>query len=273
MGGKISGRTKKALAGKIRAAEKIAFFLDYDGTLAPIRKKPDLAKITRSSKSLLKKLSRKKWAEIFILSGRRLRDVKAMVGVKSLFYIGNHGMEMNGPGLDFIHPKAKVFRPLIKKCRKEMQKAISACMGNPKGVILENKHFTLSLHYRTADTKKIPLIKKVFWDTIRGLRGKGKINITRGKKVLEVRPRIKWDKGESVKWILKSPLFPKTKTKKILPLCIGDDMTDEDAFRALGKQGASILVSRKKRKTAARYRLSSPGEVTKFLNWILSVKQ
>jgi len=86
--------------------------------------------------------------------------------------------------------------------------------------------------------------------------------IQKGKKVFEIRPDIKWDKGEIVKWVLK-----RKSSKKYLPICIGDDTTDEDAFRAIGKKGITILVSRKPKKTYAQYRLNSPKEVLSFLKW------
>ncbi|MGB2705872.1 MAG: trehalose-phosphatase, partial [Candidatus Omnitrophota bacterium] len=119
---------------------------------------------------------------------------------------------------------------------------------------------TLSVHYRLVRPGRVAALRKIFNGTVRDLRKKRSIKITEGKKVLEVRPNIKWNKGKIVKRILK-----RFSSKDTLAVCIGDDKTDEDAFRALGKRGVNILVSRKRRKTFAQYRLKSPKEVIKLL--------
>ncbi|MBL7156981.1 MAG: trehalose-phosphatase [Candidatus Omnitrophica bacterium] len=262
MGGKISGRIKKDLAKRIKGAKKIIFLLDYDGTLTPICKRPSLAKMQKSTKSLLSKIAKKSWSKIFIVSGRILKDVKSLIGLRLLYYVGNHGIELEGPGVYYMCGGAKTLKPLIQKCCRILERTLDL-----KGVFIENKLYTMSLHYRLLDPVKIPAMKKVFQDAIRDLRKTKKIRITEGKKVLEVRPRIKCDKGTIVRRILK-----REKTKNILPICIGDDITDEDAFKALGKKGISIFVSNKKRKTSAEYRLNSSREVIKFLRWVLLIR-
>ena len=260
MGGKISGRIKKAIKGRLKTAKGIIFFLDYDGTLTPIKPKPHQAKISKSTKTLLKKLAKKTNGKVFILSGRGLADVKKMLGVPGLCYIGNHGIEVKGPGISYIHPPAKALEPILQKCYRVIKKNVKA-----KGIALENKKYTLSLHYRGAQKKEKPGIKKAFWKAIEGLLKTGKIKVTSGKEVLEVRPNIKWDKGKILRRILKNK-----NTKFLLPICIGDDITDEDAFGALGKKGISILVSKKKRNTQAQYRLASVKEVINLLKWCIN---
>lgn len=260
MGRKILRRAEK---DKIKSAKKIVFFLDYDGTLTPIRKTPGLAKISKSTKNILKKLSRKPWSKVFIISGRSLKDVRSLINLGSLYYIGNHGMELRGPGLSYINPSAKKFKSFIQKSCQILKKKVHL-----RGIILENKIYTLSVHYRLLRKSKVQGFKKSFFEIIKTLKKTNSIKITEGKKVLEVRPDINWDKGKSVSWVLK-----RIKPKNFLPVCIGDDRTDEDAFRALGKKGISILVSRIHRKTKAGYRLKSPKDTAKFLEFILKVKK
>ncbi len=259
MGRKISGRIKEDLKRKIKNAKKIIFFLDYDGTLTPIRKIPSLARIGKKSKNLLEELSKRPTFKVFIISGRSLKDVKNLIGVKSVYYIGNHGIELAGPGLKYVNKNAKKLRAVIRKSYNELTRCVKL-----KGVIVENKTYTLSVHYRLLRLSRVAAFIKKFSRITEDLKKNKKISITEGKKVFEVRPAVKWDKGEIVKWILK-------KNKKCLPICIGDDITDEDAFRALGKRGINILVSVRSRKTNARYRLRSPGEVAGFLEWILTL--
>jgi len=253
MGRKIPRRIKEDIRRKIKNAKKIIFFLDYDGTLTPIRKKPSLARISKGSKDLLKKLSKNPAYRIFIISGRSLEDVRKLIGVRSIYYVGNHGIELSGPGLKYVNKNARSLVAVIRKSYNALKRGVKF-----KGVLVENKTYTLSVHYRMLPASKVAAFIKKFGRVAKDLKKNKKIRITVGKKVFEVRPAVKWNKGEIVKWILK-------KNKKCLPICIGDDITDEDAFRAIGKKGISILVSRKRRKSFARYWLKSPKEVIKLL--------
>ena len=260
MGGKILRRAEKDISGKINRAKKIIFFLDYDGTLVPIQKKPSLARLDKNTRELLKRLSKKSWAKVFIISGRSLKDIKNLVGLKALYYIGNHGIELEGPGIRYINPKARRLRRAIQKSYIALKKNLRV-----KGALIENKTYTLSLHYRLVSPARIPGLVKIFNETVKNIKKSKKVKITEGKKVFEIRPDAKWDKGAMTCWILK-----KKSLKKYLPICIGDDKTDEDAFRILRNRGITILVSRKKKKTAAQYRLKSPKEVVRFLTVIAS---
>ncbi len=259
MGSKIPGRIKKALEEKIKKSEKIIFFLDYDGTITPIRKKPQFARIGKRARGVLKELSEKKWAEIFILTGRSIRDVRKLAGLRTINCIGNHGIEIEGKNISYKYAPALKMVPVINKIHAILKRKI-----RQKGTVLENKTYTLSLHYRASDKKDIPSIKKSFMHVTAPFIERGYIKVTKGKKVLEVRPDINWNKGLGLLWVLS-----KKTGKKYLPICIGDDITDEDAFSALGKKGITIFVSNSKRKTKARYRLKDPGEVLSFLKWIM----
>jgi len=260
MGGKILGRAEKALIKKrIKKARRIVFFLDYDGTLTPIRKKPHYAKAKKTTKKLLKNLAKKPKSKVYILSGRELSNIKRLLGVSNIYYIGNHGIEAKGPGgFRYVYGPARRVSSIIQKCHSILKKRIRF-----KGTALENKKYTLSLHYRGAKRKDVPLIKKSFFKIVESFTKCGKLKITKGKEVLEVRPNINWNKGSILLWVMKD--FPKS----TLPFCIGDDKTDEDAFKALGGKGISILVCEKNRRTKALYRLRTSKEVIDFLSWIL----
>jgi len=263
MGGKVLRGTEKDITARIRRAKKILFFLDYDGTLVPIRKKPSLARLARKKKLFLKKLASRTRIKVFIISGRSLENVKRLVGIKRIACIGNHGIELEGPGVSYVNKKAKAIKPLVRKIYRELKKVFRG--KKYKGVLLEDKGYTLSFHYRMARRQKIPLIKKLFKDTIAPYLAGRRIRITEGKKIFEVRPNIDWHKGKILNWALK-----RFGPKGSLVICIGDDRTDEDAFRALGGKGVSILVSKKKKKTSAQYRLRSPEEVMKFLKGVIA---
>lgn len=230
-------------------------FLDYDGTLTPIVKKPHLAKMSRSRKDFLRRLARLPWVRLAVISGRQLSDLKQRLKIKGLYYAGNHGFEMSGPGLHLIHPKAKAAKPLLKQIKKALQRDL----GRIKGALIEDKGLTLSVHYRLVRASEVNNLEKAFHRLLRPYIRTGKVKVTRGKKVLEIRPNIDWHKGKAVKWFIDKLC----RRKYCLPVYIGDDTTDEDAFKAIGRNGITIRVGRAR--TAAQYRIDSIDQVYGFL--------
>jgi alpha,alpha-trehalase len=91
---------------------------------------------------------------------------------------------------------------------------------------------------------------------------------TYGKKIFELRPRIDWDKGNAVLWLLEALGLT---GERVLPLYLGDDATDEDAFVALRDHGLGILVADAVCLTAARYLLRDPGDVLQFLKKLIAL--
>ena len=136
-----------------------------------------------------------------------------------------------------------------------------------KGIIIENKFYTLSVHYRLVEKRVVEKLKKKFYNIAAPYQKENKILVTHGKKVLEVRPNIIWNKGSMVRWILS-----RLHLKDALIVYIGDDKTDEDAFKALKKKALTVLVSKKNKHTLAKYRLNSPEEVIVILKKIIRIK-
>lgn len=240
---------------------KLLFCLDYDGTLTPIVDKPSLAKLSKAQKEILRKLARSRGVIIAIISGRRLADVKHLVGLANIYYAGNHGLEIIGPELKKIHPKARQAIPALQKILNKLQRELTGI----KGVLWEDKKFSLSLHYRLAKPRDWPRLKEALKQTVKPFLNK--VCITHGKMVLEVRPKVKWDKGLAVLWLLKKL----SRGRQITPIYIGDDQTDEDAFRALKSKGITVKVGRTA-KTLAQYRVKDVSEVYKFIQSMLQLK-
>lgn len=229
--------------------------LDYDGTIVPIAKRPELALLPQDTKKLLKSLSNR--FKVVIISGRSLSSVKGLVGLRGVYYVGNHGFEINGPNVNVVKQEAKRTRPVISDiCRKLREK-----IGKIEGVVLEDKKLTASVHYRLVTGEKLGNFKKIFEGMIKPYVKLGKIRVTEGKKVFEIRPNIEWDKGKAALWII-NMVDPK---KELTPVYIGDDQTDEDAFFALKDRGITILVSEEPKKSHAKFFLRNVGEVKIFL--------
>ena len=262
MGNKIYFRITEDLKGSLKKAKLIFFFLDYDGTLLPIRKKPRLAKISRNTRQLLKTLAKRKWTKVFIVTGRTLKNIKYLIGLKSISYIGNHGFELEDRHLTFFNKKAEGSKGAIRAIYRNLRKSLHI-----KGAILENKFYTLSVHYRLVNKKYVETVKDTVYNIAASYIKRKIILITEGKKVLEIRPNLKWNKGSMVRWVMK-----KLRIRGGLPVYIGEDKTDEDAFRVLKKSGLTILVSKKSIPTEAKFRLKSSREVFAFLRYVINLK-
>jgi len=235
---------------------------DFDGTLAPIAPTPDLAAISARAKKALIKLAGSKNIFTGVLSGRALHDIKKAVGVKGLIYGGNHGLEIEGRGLKRTAPLSDAVLKALAKVRKDLKGSLSRY----KGAIVEDKMFSVSVHYRLVGKKDLPYVMKEIKRSAEPFLKRGLIRLAKGKKIVEIRPRLKWDKGSALKWIQKE-LSAKS-GRSLYTVYMGDDATDEDAFKSLGKKGLSIKVGAEG-KTAALKRLDNTEQAGRFLELIL----
>lgn len=255
--------------------KKIVIFLDYDGTLSPIVDDPDRAFMSADMLSAVKDVA--KHFPTAIISGRSRDKVYQLVGLTELYYAGSHGMDImlpirnelytNGslikstdqqgkevnlfqPAREFLPMIDEVFRTLVDKTKEV------------KGAKVENHKFCASVHYRNVDENSWPIVAQCVHDV---LKEYPRLRQTHGRKVLEVRPVIDWDKGKAVEFLLESLGF--RNSHDVLPLYIGDDRTDEDAFKVLrGRyEGYGILVSAIPKESNAIFSLTDTSEVKEFL--------
>lgn len=243
----------------------ILLLLDYDGTLTPIVESPKQALIPKDTKELLQKLSKSSCCALSIISGRRLTDIKNTVGLENIIYAGNHGLEIEGPKIKFESQVSPQLKLAIHNIAEELSKQLL----NIKGVLIEDKGLTLSVHYRLVDKKDTDLFEKIFLKVANPYIVSGKIKINPGKKVYEIRPPVQWDKGKIVLWLLARQQFA-LDANKVLPVYLGDDVTDEDAFKALKRKGLTIFVGEPK-DSAADYYLKNTEEVNRFLRLLLEL--
>jgi trehalose 6-phosphate phosphatase len=260
----LSAWPKVAL--QLRDARHILLLTDYDGTLTPIVERPELANLIESTRLTLEALARLRGFRVGVISGRALTDLKDKVGIRGIIYAGNHGMEIEGPGISFVNPLAQEFRPLLSI----VHYVLSRTVGRIKGVMVEDKGLSLSVHYRLVEEDKTEEVKDTFHRITGGAEVLGKIKITSGKKVYEVRPAVTWDKGKAVKLLMKRHGKGGRKSR-LLPIYIGDDLTDEDGFKVIENygNGLSVFVGEEGQHSAARYSLKSPTEVAAFLKLLL----
>ncbi|KAF3794065.1 putative trehalose-phosphate phosphatase 6 [Nymphaea thermarum] len=251
--------------------KQIVIFLDYDGTLSPIVDDPDRAFMSDAMRAAVRDAAR--YFPTAIVSGRCLDKVYSFVRLAELYYAGSHGMDIKGPlksprclrmngsmtlgkmsNQPVLFQPASEFLPMIDEVYESLVEK-TKCIPGAK---VENNKFCASVHFRCVDEKS--------WSTLAEevrsvLKGYPKLSLTQGRKVLEIRPTIKWDKGKALEFLLES--LGLANCSDVLPVYIGDDRTDEDAFKVLKErgQGFGILVSKLPKKTNASYSLQEPSEV------------
>ncbi|XP_062189677.1 probable trehalose-phosphate phosphatase 10 [Phragmites australis] len=265
--------------------KKIALFLDYDGTLSPIVDEPDNAIMSDQMREVVKNVALH--LPTAIISGRSCDKVFDFVKLTELYYAGSHGIDIMSPlgksgsvtghksctnysnkqdkevkmfqaASEFLPMIDEVFRLLVEKIR------------GIHGAKVENNKFCLSVHYRNVDEKDWPLVAEHTNDV---LKAYPRLQLSHGRKVLEIRPVIDWNKGKAVEFLLDS--LGLANCDNVLPIYIGDDRTDEDAFKVLreDKRGFGILVSSVPKESHALYSLVDPSEVMDFLKRLVKWKE
>jgi trehalose 6-phosphate phosphatase len=261
---KISEKILREIAG----SPHLFFFLDYDGTLTPIVARPGMARLSQKQREILLELSQQRNVRIGVISGRTLEDVKKCVGIPGIIYAGNHGLELERSKTKRVHPAAIAFRHVIRTLIPRLELAYAFL---PE-ILIENKTFSVSVHFRQLSEDRIEFAKMILLRETGDLLSKSKIVLAEGKKVWEIRPPTEWNKGRTVLWLLGN--LSGHGQRAALPVYIGDDVTDEDAFKAIGDRGITIRVTEDPSEpSTAQYHLHSPDEVYDFFEKILRLRQ
>jgi trehalose 6-phosphate phosphatase len=248
----------EALLGRL-AGKRPAVFLDYDGTLTGIVDRPEDAHLPAPARETVRALAT--WCQVAIVSGRDRRDVAARVGLPELVYAGSHGFDIAGPhGAEIQYEAGGGFTGTIQRAAKELQAQLSGI----EGAIVEPKRYSVAVHFRLVAADDLWRLEEAVRDVLAGYPD---LKQTDGKMVFELRPRLDWDKGRAIDWLLKALGLD---GPDVLPIYIGDDQTDEDAFRALAGRGIGILVAEQPRPTAAGYRLRNPDDVQRWLQALVA---
>jgi len=250
---------------EVRLQGRRAFFLDYDGTLTPIVRDPQKAFLPPKYREVIASLLRNEKNSVCIISGRAVAQLREFIGLKGLLMAGNHGMEISGPDISYVNEGALRAKPLLREIAEMLKQKLS----DLEGVLVEDKGLTVSVHYRMVPAERHPSLKRLFYREIGKFVASKSILVTRGWRILEVRPNVAWDKGSAVKWIL-SYLSNYLLKERPYPIYMGDDETDEDAFRTLKGRGLTILVSPGKGASEASYFIRDVEEAYQFLGFFTS---
>lgn len=188
-----------------------------------------------------------------MISGREQADLRDRVGLPGIVYAGNHGLQLSWEGHDVVHPLAARYRPSIGRAGEWLATALAEVPG----CLIEDKGLTITVHVRETPTAWIDRVQSAVGRAARD--ASGRVRVTSGKQVFELRPAVAWDKGSVIADLSgRVPAGWQT-------IYVGDDRTDEDAFRALGEDGIGVLVGMRTR-TEAAYRLPNQAAVAPFLH-------
>ena len=267
----------KEVEKKVQSAERVFLFLDYDGTLVPIKPRPELAVFPAPTRKLIKKLSILPNVYLALVTGRSLKEIKKLIDVEGIIYIGNHGLEIEYEGKYWVHPATTQIKSMTKKILSD----VKGFAKEIPGILVEDKGLIVSIHYRLVTGKSAEEMRNIVSNVVSSYSKM--FCIGRGKKVYEIRPRIDWNKGNAISKVSELLGSPRPSrldrarrgprsgiTRKTLRIYIGDDLTDEDAFKVLGKEEISVVVGHRE-SSSARYFCRNSNEVHQFLSAVYQI--
>lgn len=237
-----------------------AVFLDYDGTLTPIVENPEDAVLAPEMRERIRVLADR--CLVAVVSGRDVGFVVEQVDLDSVLYLGSHGFDVVVPeGRELQQERLGEFEGFLgtlEEAEAEITEAVAAIAG----ARVERKKYAIAVHYRQVAEEDVPAVEEAVDDV---LERHGELRKTGGKKVFELRPDIDWDKGRALKWVLEVLGMD---DDRYVPVYVGDDLTDEDAFAVVRGSGLAVVVGADDRSTLARFRVSDTdgaGEVLERL--------
>lgn len=253
----------ESIAKKLERANRLLLLFDYDGTLTPIVRRSHQARLNGQTRKWLGCVARLPRVTVGIISGRAIADVTKLVSLRTVYYAGNHGLEILAGRRKFVHPVALRAKLTLRTIANRLRRAI----GGIAGATIDDKELTLSVHYRLVKRGQIRLVKQRFMEVLHPFLSSSSVKVTTGKKVFEVRPNVGWNKGHAVGWLMDT--FGK---RTPFPLFVGDDTTDEDAFRRLRRSGFTVRVG-KKSSSKAQYYVKGTEGVCDLLECIYELRR
>jgi trehalose 6-phosphate phosphatase len=254
------------IARTVATAPRARLMLDFDGTLAPIAERPALAEIPPKTRATIEALSRLPHTTVAIISGRGLNDLAAKIAIPGLILAANHGLEIQGPDFHFVDQTALDSARDLLHLSNDIDKRTRSIAG----VEIENKGLTASIHYRRVRADDRERIAAIVAEAIAPFSDR--FLLTSGKMIHEIRPRVDRHKGRAVRQILSQIGEPSDSI-----LYIGDDDTDEDAFRELSSDPNAITIRvgepNEQARTAASFEVDDPATIADLLKHILMLRK
>jgi trehalose-phosphatase len=252
----------------LNAREKTILLTDFDGTLTPIQKHPDLVNLSEEIRQILIKYSQNKAIFLGIITGRSLKQIKKLVNIPEILYVANHGIEIEGPGIHYVSKEARKARYILWHIYMRLFKSFR----HIEGIYLEDKGYTISVHYRLVKkAKDVEFIANSITSITKPYIVGKILSLSTGKMVYEIRPPVKWNKAIAIRWLLTN-YFPLEFGENALLIYLGDDKADIEVFDSLKGKGLTIFVGNPLDTSVADYYVHSPDEVKTFLEHLYEQK-
>ncbi len=235
------------------AGKRLALFLDYDGTLTPIVARPEDAVMEDGMRRTVRRLA--ELTRVAVISGRDRADVESLVDLPQLIYAGSHGFDIRGPDLRREHEEGRAALPELDDAETTLKQELA----DIRGAQVERKRFAVAIHYRNVGEREVEPVRQA---VERCAARHPKLRLRGGKKIFELQPDIDWHKGKAVSWLLE---VGGGDAADVVPMYVGDDVTDEDAFVVLEHRGIGIVVGDDTLPSHAHYWLADTDEVQRFL--------
>ncbi|MEE9608489.1 MAG: bifunctional alpha,alpha-trehalose-phosphate synthase (UDP-forming)/trehalose-phosphatase [Myxococcota bacterium] len=237
---------------------RLALFLDYDGTLCPLQEHPSKAKLSSAMRKAIDTCTRRGDTDVAIVTGRALTDIAALMKDDALTYAANHGLEIAGPGMrSFVHEDLPHYRARAEEIARNLEKLAV------EGGWVEAKGPTLTYHFRAVAEGR----REALATDAREIINRAGYQARDAHCAVEARPPIGWDKGRAVLHILRTRYGPAW-SENVRVIYVGDDQTDEDAFRFLSGLAVTFRVGSADTPTAAARRLPDTDAVRALIGWI-----
>ncbi len=237
----MSGSSRPLLRDPRGRGRPPALFLDFDGTLVPLSPRPSDVRLSESHALLLDRVARR--FPTFVISGRGEADLLSRLPPVPLAGLSaDHGAVRILAGRRHLHPEAEQSREILP----DLAGRLRPVMERIPGVLVEVKEFSLSIHYRAVSPDRVgearESLERLLSESSES-SGKGRLRISEGKKVWEVRPARGVTKEESLEFFLEDLAQREGEGEPFFPVMAGDDTTDLGAVnRALEKGGLGIWV-------------------------------
>jgi trehalose-phosphatase len=249
--------TSELVNQRLVRAKRLWLFLDYDGTLADFAPTPEHVDLDLEVIDVLTRLAQRRDIRVAVVSGRQLGQIRLLLPVPGVLLAGTYGIELQTPGGRRIERVASgTIRPVLDDLKPRWERLIAG----REGFFLEDKYWALALHARFADDDQANIVLEDARRMATDAASLGPFRLLGGHKFLEIGPRLS-NKGQTVAYLLDHYPWPGA-----LPVYLGDDDKDEEAFGVIkARGGVAILVAREPRNTQADCRLASPRAVRHWL--------
>ena len=268
----LSDAMREAIAERL-AHSPLLVALDIDGTLAPIAPTPEQAAVPPATRRTLERLTRLPHVHVAFVTGRAAADGRQLVAVSNSWTIGNHGVEVIDPGGALrVNAAAEAYAPAVARAVRLLRDRL----GGYRGVLVEDKTWTVSVHVRLAEDAVVPNVAREVAAIARELG----LRQLEGKKIFELRPPIAIHKGIALLDVAAALGVVRGDVMTGSLLYVGDDRTDEDAFRVLPPPPAHAVTVHvgsaelpDGQQTIAELLVADPAAVHEFLQWLAAIRE